>query len=99
MWVVPATEGPYTIGSTLSVQCAIEPTPPAGSVYSWWSLVTVGDLYSDPSSPWAALTLAAGTPSFGYLYCGVNSASGDDLYGIGVAKLEVQGEYNRIFCI
>ena len=90
MSVVPATEGPYSIGSNISVQCVVEPEPPTGYKYDWWSLVTdTGNLYSDPSSSWAVVYLDAGAPSFGHLYCAVYSE--DDVYGIGVARLNVQG--------
>ena len=83
-------EGPYPLGSTVTLQCSVTPPPPEGVGYSWTD--SISSTYLSSTQPNLTLTIPAHHPSHGHYYCTVYNRS--LVLGVGSTTISVRGELN-----
>ena len=83
-------EGPYSLGSTVILQCSVTPQPPEGVGYSWTD--SISSTYLSSTQPNLTLTIPAHHPSHGHYYCTVYNRS--LVLGVGSTTISVRGELN-----
>jgi len=80
--------GPFPIGSTMTLQCSVNPPPPEGVTYSWSTSIPSTNFYTN--QPNLTITIPANHPSKGHYYCTVSNGSSE--IGVGMATVNVEGE-------
>ena len=86
------TEGPFLLGSTVTLHCSVDPAPPLTVTYTWRDTVSNARAVSvDSTSPNATLTIPMGHPYEGRYFCWAESRDGG-VIGVGVINISVKGE-------
>ena len=82
-------EGPFPIGSTVILECNINPPAPKGAAYSWSGSILSTTL-SSAQQPNLTLTIPVHHPSQGHYYCTVSN--GSSVLGVGSATIDVKSK-------
>ena len=85
--------GPFPIGSTVTLQCSVNPPPPEGVTYSWSTSIPSTDF--NVNQPNLTITIPTKHPSKGHYYCTVSNGSIE--LGVGSATIDVKGEGGSFF--
>ena len=84
------SEGPFAIGSEVTLHCRVSPYLHNGIIYQWKTSVPgVSITQEDYSTPNITITIPAGHTKYGYYYC-VAQSNGSTLAN-GFTVLEIQG--------
>ena len=79
--------GPFPIGSTVTLQCSVNPPPPEGVTYSWSTSIPSTNFHAN--QPNLTITIPVNHPSKGHYYCTVSNRSSQ--LGVGSTSIDVQG--------
>ena len=81
--------GPFAIGSTVSLYCQSNPSFPSGVTYTWRSAVPSSAIRADnPQAYNASITIGLNHPTIGHYYCEVKN--GASVIGVGKIDIIVQ---------
>ena len=80
--------GPFPIGSTVTLQCSINPPPSEGVTYSWSTSIPSTNFYIN--QPNLTITIPTKHPSRGHYYCTVLNGSTE--IGVGSTTIDVKGK-------
>ena len=81
--------GPFAIGSTVSLYCQSNPSFPSGVTYTWRAAVPSSAIRADnPQAYNASITIGLNHSTIGHYYCEVKN--GASVIGVGKTNVIVQ---------
>lgn len=80
--------GPFHIGSSVTLQCSINPPPPERVTYSWSTSIPSTNFYIN--QPNLTITIPTKHPNRGHYYCTVSNGSTE--IGVGSTSIDIKGK-------